>query len=515
MPVTQKELIRNSAKYFPNKPAVVYEDKSLTFREVDQRANRLANALAGLGLKPGARVATAMRNCLEYIEITFGLIKGSFPQLQLNPRLTSGEILYQLNDADVEAVIMQKRYAELISPVRDQLKSVKHFICFDGEETGTLDYETLLSKGKTVEPKIELNLDDLGELRYTSGTTGVPKGIMLPYRSWLAVTRNLLLDQIPDMTSLDRFVALQPLYHGAGWRILAVWVRGATHYIVPRFDPEIAFNLIEKEKITSIKTVPTVLLRLLDAPDIRKRNLKSVHTILYGASPMPVERLKQGLDIFGRVFVQGFGQTEAPVTICVLRKEDHILGDPEKEKRLASVGRPYTMVEVRIVDEKGKDVKAGALGEIIVRGDHMMTGFLNNPEATAERIRNGWIYTNDLATFDNEGYIFLTGGRKTDMIKTGGLQVYPVEVEQVLYQHPAIAECAVIGVPDPTWVEAIKACVVVKPGSSVTETELIDFCRERLAGYKKPKTVDFLPELPKNAAGKILHRELRKKYVKK
>lgn len=515
MAITQKHLIRNSAKYFPNKPAVVYENRSLTFREVDDRANRLANALSGLGLKPGARVATLMRNSLEYIEITFGLIKGSFPQLHLNPRLTSDDLLYQLNDAEIQVIILQKHYAELINPIRDQLRTIKHFICFDGEEKAMLGYDQFISSASPIEPELELNLDDLGELRYTSGTTGNPKGIMLPYRSWLAVTRNLLLDQIPDLTSEDRFVALQPLYHGAGWRILAVWVRGATHFIVPRYDAEIAFDLIEKERITSIKTVPTVLLRLLDAPDIRKRDLSSIRTILYGASPMPVDRLKQGLEIFGPVFVQGFGQTEAPITISVLRKEDHVVSnDPKAMKRLGSIGRPYTMVEVMVVNEKGEQAAPGELGEIIVKGDHIMTGYLNNPEATAERIRNGWIYTNDLATVDEEGYLYLTGGRKTDMIISGGLNIFPNEVEQVFYQHAAIAEVAVIGVPDPQWGESIKACVVLKEGQSASEEELIAFCKERLASYKKPRSVDVLSELPKNAAGKILHRELRKRYAK-
>lgn len=513
MPVTQKELIKNSAKYFANKPAVVYQGQSLTFSEVNERANRLANALAGLGLRPGARVATLTRNCLEYIEIAFGLIKGSFPQVTLNPRLTTDDLLFQINDAEAEAVILQHHYAELINPVRDQLGRVKHFICFDGTEPDMLDYGRLLSSASPREPEIELNLDDLGELRYTSGTTGNPKGIMLPYRSWLAVTRNLLLDQLPDITSADKFLALQPLYHGAGWRILAVWVRGATHYITPRFDPEIAFDLIEKEKISVIKTVPTVLLRLLDSPDIKKRDLSSVRTILYGASPMPVEKLKQGLAIFGPVFVQGYGQTEAPVTICVLRKEDHVIDDdPDKIKRLASIGRPYTMVEVKVADEKGTEVASGEMGEIMVRGDHIMMGYLNRPEDTAERIRDGWIYTNDLATTDEEGYIYLTGGRKSDMIISGGLNVFPVEVEQVLYQHPAVAEVAVIGVPHPEWGEAVKACVVLRAGQSVNEEELIDFCRGRLAGYKKPRSIDFLTELPKNAAGKILHRELRERY---
>ncbi|MFC1917129.1 class I adenylate-forming enzyme family protein [Chloroflexota bacterium] len=516
MTITQKHLIKNAARYFAQKTAIVCGDRKLTFSEVDSRANRLANALANLGLKPGARVATVMQNCLEYVETNFGLIKGGFPQITLNPRLTTEDLLFQLNDSEAEALIFQDHYAELINPIKDKLITVRHFVCLGSKEAGTLDYDTFIDGASSAEPEFVLNLDDLGELRYTSGTTGSPKGIMLPYRSWLAVTRNLLLDQIPDITSADNFLALQPLYHGAGWRILAVWVRGATHFITADFDAENAVNIIEKNKITVVKTVPTVLGRILDFPDISKRNLKSLKTLIYGASPMPVERLKQALDMFGPILVQGYGQTEAPVTLCVLNKADHLTyNDPVRERRLGSVGRPYTMVQIRIINEKGQDVKPGELGEVIVCGDHMMTGYLNRPDATADRIRNGWLYTADLATVDEAGYIFLSGGRKSDMIITGGLNVFPNEVEQILYEHPAVAEAAVIGVPDTDWGESITACIKLKDGKTATDTEIISFCKERLASYKKPRSVVFLNDLPKNAAGKILHRELREKYSKK
>lgn len=512
--ITQKDLIRKSAVFYASKPAIVYEGHTLTYREVDERANKLANALAQLGLRPGNRVATLQRNCLQYVEISFALIKGGFPQLTMNPRLNPSEILFQLNDSGTEAIILQHYYAELIRPILAQLRGVKHFICFDGQEPGMQDYDRLLVSSSPLEPDLELDLQALGELRYTSGTTGAPKGIMLPYKSWLYVARNLLLDQLPFLDFRDKFMALQPLYHGAGWRILPVWIRGATHYVVHRFEPEIALDLIEKERITVIKTIPMVILRLLDYPDIKKRDLSSLRAVIFGASPMPVERFKQAIEIFGPIFIQGYGQTEAPVTICALKKEDYaVADDPRKVKHLSSVGRPYTMVKVKVVNEAGKEVVPGELGEVIVQGDHMMTGYLNRPDATAETIRNGWIYTRDMATVDEAGYIYLTGGRKSDMIITGGLNVYPNEVEQVLYQHPAVAEAAVIGVPDPQWGEAIKACIIIKAGYQVSEEEIIEFCQERLASYKKPRSVDFVAEFPKNAAGKILHKELRRKYA--
>ena len=508
MIISRKELIARIAHFSPDKPAVVYEEQTLTFKEADERANRLANALINLGLKPRDRVATLMRNCLQYPEIEFALVKGSFPQVPLNPRLTAAEQLFQINETEASVVILQHRYADLIKPIRQELKKVKHFICFGGKESEMLDYDGLLSSASREEPEGELEPDDIGEIRYTSGTTGIPKGVMLPYWSRLAITRNFLMDHMSDFTSEDRFLALQPLYHGAGWFIFPVWVRAATQWIAPRYDPETAFDIIEKQGITVIKTVPTVLIRLLDSPEIKTRNLSTVRTIIYGGSPMPVERLKEAMDIFGPVFINLYGQLEAAMTITWLRKEEHA------GQRLGSVGRPCTFVQVKVVDNEGREVRPGEIGEVIIRGDHQMIGYLDRPEATAEAIRNGWIYSSDLGTVDEDGYVYLSGGRKSQMIISGGLNIYPAEVEQVLYQHPAVGEAGVIGVPDPVWGEAVKACVVLKEGHQVTEQELVDFCQGRLADFKRPKSIDFFKEFPHTAAGKIMYAELRKIYQK-
>lgn len=504
MLIGRKELIVRSAKLFSDKPAVVSKDQSLSFKEVNERANRLANSLINLGIKPKNRVATLMGNCLQYPEIEFALVKGSFTQVTLNPRLTPAEQLFQIDETEAKAIILQHHYVDLVKPIRKELKKVKHFICFGDKEPDVLDYEELLSTASPDEPEGELNSDDVGEIRYTSGTTGKPKGVVLPYRSRFAITRNLLMDHLGGLTYEDKFLALQPLYHGAGWFILPIWVRGATHFIVPRYDPEIAFGIIEKERITIIKTVPTVLIRLLDSPEIKNRNLSSIHTIIYGGSPMPVERLKDALRIFGPVFVNLYGQLEAPMTILWLGKTEHT------SDHLGSVGKPCTFVRVKIVDNEGKEVLPGEMGEVIVKGDHQMIDYLNRPEATAETIREGWIYTGDLGMMDKDGYIYLGGGRRSEMIISGGLNIYPAEVEQVFYQHPAVAEVGVIGVPDPVWGEAVKACIVLKEGYQVAEQELIDFCKEKLAGFKRPKSIGFLKELPHTAAGKIMYAELRK-----
>ncbi len=506
MQISRKELLSRRARFFGDNPAVVFDNPALSLREVNERANRLANALADLGLRPRDRVASLMGNCLQYPEIEFACVKGSFPQVPLNPRLTAAEQLYQVDESETSAVIMQHHDVDLIKPIRQELKKVKHFICFDGKEPGMLDYDELLTSASPEEPGGELEPGDVGEIRYTSGTTGPPKGIMLTHWSRMAITRNLLVDHLGGLTSEDKFIALQPLYHGAGWFILPVWMRGVTHFIVPRYDPGIAFDIIEKEGVTVVKTVPTVLIRLLDSPELKRHNLSTIHTIIYGGSPMPVERLKEAINIFGPVFVNLYGQMEAAMTITWLAKWEH------SGERLGSVGRPCTFVEVKVVDDNDREVTPGEIGEVILRGDHQMVGYLNRPEATAETIRNGWIYTKDLGTVDKDGYIYLTGGRKSEMIISGGLNIYPAEVEQALYLHLAVLEAGAIGVADPVWGEAVKACVVLKEGQQATEQEIIDICKRNLAGYKVPKSVDFFKELPHNIAGKIMYGELRKLY---
>lgn len=508
----QARLIERSARFFANRTAVVYENKRLTFREVNERANRLANALAGLGVKKGEKVATLRRNCLEHVEITFSLIKGGFVEVALNPRLNASEISCQISDSAASVVIVQECYAELIESIRHELP-VRHFICFDGKRSNMLNYEDLLSRASSREPRVELNLSDLAELRYTAGTTGKPKCAMLTLQSGLCAMRNLLIDAVPDLTPQDTFLALQPLYHGAGWFVLPCWVRGVTQVIMARYDPELVFDAIEKERVSVIKTVPTVLVRLLNSPEIRKPNLKSIRTIMYGTSPMPEERLKEAIRIFGSVFVQLYGQVEAAITISLLRKEEHIVeGSAEEVHRLASAGRPYTFVDVKIVNDEGEEVATGEKGEVILKGDQVMTGYLNREQETKATLRNGWLYTRDIGVRDEGGYIYLVG-RKNDMMITGGLNVYPNEVERVLYMHPAVSEAAVIGIPDQEWGETIKACIVLRDGKHVTEDEIIGFCKEHLSSYKKPRSIDFMNELPKSTLGKILRRELRQKYL--
>jgi acyl-CoA synthetase (AMP-forming)/AMP-acid ligase II len=511
MTVDQKELIERGARYFHRKLAAVFvggrpnliEGRPLSFTQVNERARRLANSLAERGFKPGTRIATLMHNCLEYLEVEFGLMKGAFTQVVLNPMLSGEELLYQVNHSEAEILILQERYQETVQGLRNRFTGLKTLICLDGRAEGMLEYEAMLQRAGTGEPPVALGAEDLGELRYSGGTTGTPKGIMLPYRSAAVVSRDILMEYLGDLTAEDRWLSIQPLFHGAGWFNLPVWVKGMTQYIVNDFHAEPALEVIERERITAIKTIPTVLIRLLDCADIRRRDLTSVKTIIYGGEPMPETRLKEAIGIFGQVFMQLYGQTEMPMTIAVLRKEDH-----REDRRLRSVGRPCSLVKVKVVDQHGREVKPGEVGEVLVQGEQMMLGYLGNPAVTNDVIRDGWLHTKDLGTVDEDGYVYLSGGRTTDMIISGGENIYPREVEQVLYLHPAVGETCVFGMAEKKWGEAVAAAVVLKPGCMADEKELIEFCKGRLAGYKKPQRIFFVKELPKSGAGKILRKEL-------
>lgn len=510
-------LIAKGAKYYGDKTAVVFGEKRFSFREVNERVNRLAHGLLKIGVKKGDRVASLNRNCHQHIEIVFARFKVGTVDIPLNPRLSPEDIAWQINDSQANTIFVAPELLDKLRSILPSCKGIKHVIALSGASGSEVDYEELAASGNPQEPPAvdtDIYGDDVGAIMYTAGTTGKAKGIVHPRRSIWTVARNLMLDMIPDLSSQDVFLCLQPLYHAVGWFILPCWIRGTTHVIVPEFHSEIALDAMERERVTVLKTVPTVLVRLVAHPDIRKRDLRSVRTIIYGASPMPIEPLKQAIQIFGPVFIQNYGQTEAPMTISILQKEDHVIeGEPEKTARLTSVGRPYTMLEVRVVDDDGKDVAVGEMGEVIVRGDHMMKEYWQLPQETAETIKGGWLYTRDMAKLDKDGYIFLVD-RKSEMIISGGLNIYPNEVEQILYQHPAILEAAVFGVPDKDWGEAVKAVVALKPGMAATQEEIIEFCKANLASYKKPKSIDFMANLPKSPEGKVLRRTLREPYWK-
>lgn len=503
-------------KYYGDKLAVVFGDKGISFAEMTERFNRLANGLLDLGVRSDDTVALLSNNCPQFIEIFIARYELGVTEVTLNTRLSPEEWAYQINETKVNTIFVGEDQIEKLALIHPKLRGVRNFIAISGTPPDMIDYETLLSSSNPKQPNIDVDVSQhkLGRILYTGGTTGTPKGIMLSRGADLAQLRNMLVDLVPDLTPNDVFLGLQPMYHAVRPFFIPCWIRGVTHVIVSDFHPETTFDAIEKEKVTVIKTVPTVLIRLASHPDVRKRDLKSIRTIYYGGSPMPVEKLREAISVFGPVFVQNYGQSESAMTVCFLGKEDHVVeGDPKKVARLASIGRPYSWVEVKIEDDNGKEVASGERGELIVRGDHNMMGYLNMPEESKETLKDGWIRTGDIAVMDDEGYLFLVD-RKKDIIISGGENVYPSEVEQVLHQHPAVMEACVFGIPDEQWGESVTAAVALKPGMKAKEEELIDFCKQRLARYKSPKKITFHDNLPKSGMGKIPRRELQAPYWK-
>ncbi len=506
-------LVTRAARVAPDRLAIAYGKDELTYRQLDERVNRLANALRDLGIAKGDRVSIVQRNCPQYLETLFACFKAGACAVPINNRLHPKELAYIIGHSESKAVVYSEEFGEVIAGMRDELACVERYVCLSQPGPGALDYGTVIAGGDPREATVEVAPDDLGWMFYTSGTTGRPKGAMLTHRNLIAMTMNYFADVYP-LEREDVMFHAAPLSHGSGLWSLVAFAKGATHAILraDRFDPEAVFQTIQERRCTCAFLVPTQVNILLNSPALPRYDLSSLKCLSYGGSPMYLEDLKRALQVFGPVLVQVYGQGESPMTISYLRKEDHVVGGtPDQEKRLLSAGIARSDVEVRVVDDQDRDVPPGTMGEIIVRGDVVMPGYWRNPEATAESLRGGWLHTGDVGTMDENGYIYLMD-RMKDLIISGGSNIYPREIEEVLLKHPAVYEAAVFGVPDPKWGESVKAVVSLRPGMRATESELITLCEENLASYKKPRTVDFVDALPKSGIGKILKRELRDKY---
>jgi len=505
--------LSRAACHFKERCSLSCAGKTRTFTEIDENSNRFVNGLLKLGVKKTDRVAILSDNCVEYVEIDFALYKGGMIRVGINPMVSSREAEYMISDSGANTIIVSLGLLSLISSIMNKLPSVKNYICISEKPVPEriIKYQDFIEVQDVNYPKIQVDEDDIAMLFYTGGTTGIPKGAMHTHEGIINVVMNLQSEYL-QLNRTDVLLSGGSLAHANGFRAILCFLEGAKFIIPVGFLPKEIFETVEREKVTVLCTVPTTLTRLSSYPDIKRYNLNSLRLITYGAAPMPTDTLKKVLKIFGNRLAQGYGQAEALMAITHLSQEDHILEGAEKDARkLASAGRPYSTVDVRIVDNRSEDVKPGEAGEVIVKGKITMRGYWNNPEATAEAIRDGWVYTGDIGTVDEDGYIYLID-RKKDMIISGGYNIYAREVEDVLHSHPAIAEAAVIGVPDDEWGESVKAVVTLKPGMTATEEEIIQFCKERLSSYKKPKSLDFVVELPKTSVGKISKKDLRAKY---
>jgi len=509
---TYADVIYRNALLYPGQEAFVYGDTRITFSEFNTRVNKLIHALQAMGVKKGEVIGILSWNCLEYADVYGAAMKGGFIASPFNPRLREDELEYIINYSEANTIFVGPELLEVGNSLRPRLPKVKNFISFEGSAPSMIAHHDLLASHSGQEPDVQVDEDDPVCIIYTSGTTGVPRGALYTQRRFIEDSKTLVIDM--GLQPGHKRVLITPLFHVAGnTHFRSSLYIGGCNIILKFFDPAATLQIIQNERATHMDLVPTHLVAMLNLPDLNKYDISSMKFLWYGASPMPLEVLKKGMKVFGPIFAQGYGQSESGPAISHLSKEDHnVLDRPEKEqKKLVSAGRPDIGVQVRIVDDEGNDVKPGEVGEIIVWSKHIMVEYWHKPDDTRTNIVNGWLHTGDMGYYDEEGYIYIVDRRK-DMIISGGENVYPREVEEILYRHPAVLEAAVIGVPDPYWIEKVHAVVVTKKGASTTAEELIAFCKERIAGYKAPKSVEFVDSLPKNPAGKILKRELREKY---
>ena len=509
---TWADIIYRNALLYPNKEAFVYGDKRITFSEFNTRINKLIHALHKMGVKKGDVLGILSWSCLGFVEVYGTSMKGGFIASPFNPRLKEEELEYIINYSEANTLFVGPELLEVANTLRPRLSKVKNFISLEGSAPDMIAHDDLLKSHPGKEPDVKVEEDDPICIIYTSGTTGVPRGALYTQRRFIEDSRTLVIDM--SLQPSDKRVQITPLFHIAGnTHFRASLYSGGCNIIVKFFNAEATLQIIQDEKATHMDFVPTHLVAMLNLPDLKKYDISSLKFLWYGASPMPQEVLKRGMKVFGPIFAQGYGQSESGPAISHLSKDDHnVLDKPKKEQnKLMSAGRPDIGVHVRIVDEKNKDVDPGKVGEIIVQSKHIMGEYWHKPKETRETLAGGWVHTGDMGYYDEEGYIYIAD-RKKDMIITGGENVYPREVEEVLYGHPAVLEAAVIGVPDPYWVERVHAVVTTKKGASTTAEELIAFCKKNVAGYKAPKSVEFVDALPKNPSGKILKRELRDKY---
>jgi long-chain acyl-CoA synthetase len=508
------EQVRHWTVYKPNSVMVYEGEKTFTYAEIYDRARRFAGGLKKMGINKGMRIGVLMFNNYRWYDIYYGLAAAGCILVPLNYRLANPEIEYQINDSGCKMIVFDPEFTKVMNDIKGNLKSVEHYVYTADEAPfqGAIPYETLLNADPF---EADVKENDVFGIYYTGGTTGLAKGVMLTHKNILANAFQLCTHTKLAANHLALHAA--PMFHLAdGASNFAVTLAGGSHVSVKAFEPVAVFKAIEKYKATAALLVPTMINMLANHPDAGKYDLSSMRLIWYGASPIAPDLLQRALNLFKCDFYQLYGMTEAGPIVTVLLPEDHIVEahDPKSAKKLRAAGRSVIGVHMRVVDKTGKDVKPGGIGEVFAKGDNIMAGYWGKPVETEEVLsKDGWYYTRDLAETDEDGYIYIVD-RAKDMIISGGENIYTVEVENALYKHPAVLEATVIGVPDERWGEAVKACVVLKPGVKAVESDIIDFCKKHIAAYKCPKSVDFLDAIPKSGAGKILKRELREIYWK-
>lgn len=499
-------LSRSSRKY-GDKTAIIFGEKRITYKELNRRVNRFANALFAHGVKKGMKVALIFNNSNEFVESIYAALKIGAVVVPINTRLTSQEIYNLIDHSDSSTLIFDSSFVEKVEVIRQKSeKIVRYFMVEDETRAGFLHYESLLRNGSPEEPCgiAEAKETDEACIIYTSGTTGRPKGVVLTHRNFLWLAANYCMGGMTGFSDISMYIF--PLFHvgGIGTFISHMFI-GATAVLKGSYDPSDCLETIQREGINRWSAIPTIYAEVVNLPDVHRYSLTSVTKLSSGAAPMPVEVKKRLAGLFPNACIfDGYGQTESAGAITQLSPKDAF-------KKAGSVGLPYPTNEIMVVDDENEEVPVGDIGELVYNGYTRMKCYYKDPEATQEAMKGGWMHSGDLVNVDEEGYVYLVD-RIKDMIVTGGENVYSREVEEIIIKLPQVAEVAVVGLPDPKWGEAVTAVVVLKKETQLSEKEIIGFCKNHIASYKSPKRVILAENLPKNSVGKILKRELKKLF---
>ena len=506
-----KDMILENAIRYPNKTAVVIDGTMCTFSQLNSRANSLTNALLDMGTGKGDKVAILLDNCLPYVEICCASVKGGMVVIPLNPGMDKGNLSFIINDTEANTLFLGENYTDLYNSISEEIRGVRNIIVVGTPSGGIRNYEELVSQYPPEEPEVETDEHDIRAIAFSSGTTGLPKGGVVIEKNWLSSSQNAVI--IYHLNHDDIMLLPVPFFWMAGM-IFTSFYCGCTTVITREFDPKTILGTIERESVTTSLMPPFYITSFLEYPQLKEYNLSSLsHMVLVGA-PMPAEVLKQAAEVFGNIFTHTYGNLEGGWLTFLPPEEMIFEGPPEKVKRLQSCGKHgkgAINAEIKVVDENDNDILPGQIGEVIAKGDSIIKGYWKLPQATSEIFRGGYLYTGDMATVDEEGYVYLIG-RKKDVISSGNNSIYPTEIEEVLHRHPAVLEATVIGIPDEELGEIVKAVIVLGEGHKATEEEITDFCRQYLASYAIPGAVEFIDQLPRTASGKILKRELKERH---